>query len=79
MALFRAIITLVGKEPPVSRAAVVKIFGAATAMEMEIFEKLLMLKAGTVKPSEQELHDLFERYYNALESVGKIIDDLHVQ
>lgn len=79
MALFRAIITLLGKEPPVSRAAVVKTFGEATALETEIYEKLLMLKAGTVKPSEQDLHDLFGRYYNALESVGKIIDDLHVQ
>ncbi len=79
MALFRAIITLLGKEPPVSRAAVVKTFGAATAMETETFEKLLMLKAGAVKFSEQDLRDLFERYYNAFESVGKIIDDLHVQ
>lgn len=78
MALFRAIITLLGKEPPVSRAAVVKTFGAATGMETEIFEKLLMLKAGTAKPSEQDLRGLFESYYNALESVGTIIDDLHV-
>jgi hypothetical protein len=79
MALFRAIITLLGNEPPVPRAAVVKTFGAATAIGTEIFEKLLMLKAGTVKFSEQQLHDLFEQYYKALESAGKIIDDLHVQ
>ena len=78
MSLFRTIITLLGKEPPIPRATVVKFFGAATGVETESFERLLMLKAGTIKPSEQELRALFERYYNALESIGKIIDDLHV-
>ena len=78
MSLFRTIITLLGKEPPIPRAAVVKTFGAATGIETETFERLLMLKAGAIKPSDQELHALFERYYSALESIGKIIDELHV-
>jgi hypothetical protein len=37
-----------------------------------------MLKAGLVRPNEHELHALFEQYYLALESAGKIIDDLHL-
>jgi len=78
IALFRVIISLLGKEPPIMRAEVVKTFGTATGIETGIYEKMLMLKAGAFKPSEQELRGLFERYYNALESIEKIIDDLSV-
>jgi hypothetical protein len=77
MALFRAIITLLKKEPPVQRADVITMLGAATGINAEIFDKLLMLKTDLIKPSEQELASFFERYYTALESVGKIIDALH--
>ena len=78
MALFRAMITLLGKEPPVPRAEVIRMLGSATGIDIGIFEKLLMLKADLLNPSEQELASFFERYYNALEATGKIIDDLHV-
>jgi hypothetical protein len=78
MALFRAILTLLGKEPPVPRAEVITMLGSSTGIDSEIFEKLLMLKSDRLKPSEQELASFFERYYSALEATGKIIDDLHV-
>ena len=78
MALFRAIITLLGKEPPVPRAEVITMLGSATGIDTEIFEKLLMLKADLLRPSEQELASFSERYYNALDATGKIIDDLPV-
>jgi len=78
MALFRAIITLLGKEPPVPRAEVITMLGSSTGIDSGIFEKLLMLKSDLLKPSEEELASFFERYYNALEATGKIIDDLHV-
>jgi hypothetical protein len=76
MALLRAIILLLGKEPPILRAEVVSTFGAATRVDKAVFENLLLLKAGRIKPSEQELRALFESYYNALEAIGKIIDEL---
>lgn len=78
MALFRAIITLLDKEPPVQRMDVIKMLGETTKIETTIFEKLLLLKGNFIKPSEQELHALFEHYYHALEATGKIIDGLHV-
>jgi len=78
MALFRAIISLLGEEPPIPRAEVIHLFGSASGIDAGIFEKLLMVKASLLKPSEQELASFFERYYHALESTGKIIDDLHV-
>ena len=78
MALFRAIITLLGKEPPVQRVDVIHAVINAAKIETDIFEKLFKLKASLIKPSEQELHVFFEQYYRALESTGKIIDDLRV-
>ncbi len=76
MALFRAIIVLLGKEPPIERAQVITAFGAAAGVETGAFTDLHRLKTGLFKPSEDELRCLFERYYNALEAVGKIIDGL---
>ncbi len=76
MALFRAVITLLGKEPPVPRQRVIRLFQEATGVDTAVFEKLLTLKAGSGKLSEQDLRSLFERYYNSLEAVGKIIDAL---
>jgi len=78
MAFFRAIIYLLGKEPPLPRTDVVKAFDAATGIKTDAFEKLLQLKAGTLKPSGQELRSLFEQYYQALESMERITDDLPV-
>ena len=78
LALFRAIILLLGKEPPVARSEAIKTYEAATGIDADIFEKLLLLKSGRMKPSEGELLSLFERYYNALDATGKIIDELRV-
>ncbi len=75
MALFRAIITLLGKVPPVKRVEVIRILGASTSIDTDIFEKLLALKARRIKPSEQELQIFFESYYHALEATEKIINE----
>jgi hypothetical protein len=77
MALFRAVLELLGKEPAIPRTEVIRMLGTVTKIDTAIFEKLLALKTGHLNPSAQELSSLFEQYYNALESVGKIIDDLH--
>ncbi len=76
MALFRAIITLMGTVPPVPRAEVIATLGQVTGLDTGIFDQLLLLKARLIKPSEHDLHALVERYYHALESTGKIIDEL---
>ncbi|HAK59847.1 MAG TPA: hypothetical protein DCO77_05615 [Nitrospiraceae bacterium] len=74
MALFRAIITLFDQDPPAKRLDVVKTLGSATGTETEIFEKLLLLKNEELKPSEDELHRMFEDCYQAIEAIGIIID-----
>jgi hypothetical protein len=78
MALFRAIISLLGKEPPIARSEVIKTYETATGIDADILAKLLLLKSGEMKPSQHELRALFERYYTALEATGKIIDELRV-
>jgi predicted nucleotidyltransferase len=78
MAFFRAVIYLLGKEPPLPRADVVRTLGTATGLETDVFEKLLLLKTGTLNPTDQELRSLFERYYQALVSMERITDDLPV-
>jgi hypothetical protein len=76
MALFRAVISLLGKEPPIPRQRVIQLVKEATGVDTAVFEKILLLKSGNEKLSEPELHSLFKHYYNALEAVGKIIDAL---
>jgi hypothetical protein len=76
MALFRAVISLLGKEPPIPRQQVIRLFQETTGVDTAVFEKILALKAGNSSLSEQDLRSLFERYYNSLEAVGKIIDAL---
>ncbi len=76
MALFRAIVSLLGKEPPVARAEVIAAFGAASGIDTVVFSNLLRLKGGQLRPSGEELRGLFEQYYRALEATGRMIDGL---
>ena len=76
MALFRAIISLRGKQPPVPRAEVIALLGSSCGLETAVFLDLLDLKNSRSKPSDATLRALFERYYRALESVRKIVDEL---
>jgi hypothetical protein len=76
MALFRAVISLLGKEPPIPRQQVIRLFKEATGVDTTVFEQILQLKSGNLKLSEQDLHALFKQYYNALEAFGKTINAL---
>ncbi|OGW39543.1 MAG: hypothetical protein A2010_09945 [Nitrospirae bacterium GWD2_57_9] len=76
MALFRAVILLMDKQPPVARAEVINQFGSCCGIGTDIFRELLALKSGNSKPSEQELRRMFERYSETLDAVRKIIDEL---
>ncbi len=76
MPLLRAVIYLHGKEPPVKRHDAIRTLQEMTSINAGIFEKLLLLRAGAVKLSGEELHKTFEQYYEVLESIDKIIDEL---
>ncbi len=77
MALFRAIIFLLGKEPPIPRTKVISALGDATGVPTDIFNRLLTLKAGTIKMPKSDFPLLFEKYYVSLEALEKITDNLN--
>ncbi len=75
--LFRAIIHLLGKEPPVRSQDVVVTLQEMTSIETGIFEKMLLLKRNELTLSMNELTAFFEEYYMGTERIGRIINDLH--
>lgn len=74
--LFRAIIYLMGKEPPVIKQEVLSALQEATGIETDIFKKILLLKRKEITLSGEELYTSFEHYYRAAETIGKIVDEL---
>ncbi len=78
MALFRAIISLLDREPPIPRSEVISAFGSATGIKTSVFEDLLLLKTKRIRPSESELISFFEAFHHALESAGRIVDGIRV-
>ena len=76
--LFRAVISLLGKEPPVKRHAVILTLQEITGIETEIFEKMLLLRRKQISLSKDELTSSFKRYYRATERTAKIIDEITI-
>lgn len=73
--IFRAIIFLLGKEPPILRADVIKAFQEIAA-DSSVYEKLTLLRNKQIKPSKTELNHIFDHYHKSLKKIGKIIDEL---
>src|SRR5688500_7765247 len=76
-ALFRAVLMLFGKEPPVAKTDVVR----ATAVELKLdpspFEKVFELRNnGNLPSSEKEANDLFAAYMFQIEHVVEAVDEL---
>jgi hypothetical protein len=76
--LFRGIIMLFGKDPPVLQEEVLKAMTEATGVDCGVFEKVLREKRERVKLSKEELDTIFEDYYGATERLGKIVDEIKV-
>jgi hypothetical protein len=72
--LFRAIIYLLGKEPPIRRHDVIKTIQDVFA-DSNVFEKLLLLRNGQIKPSKIELAQIFKQYYAAIEKIAGRINE----
>ena len=72
--LFRGIIVLLGKEPPVKQSSVIKSLSEASGINTDIFAKVLSEKHEKAKHSAEELNAIFKDYYNATEELGRIID-----
>jgi len=74
--LFRGIIMLLGKEPPVSQGGVITAISEATGINTDIFAKVLKEKHERIKLSIEDLHTLFEVYYTATEELGSMVNEI---
>lgn len=74
--LFRGIIVLLGKEPPIRQSEVIRALSEAVEIKGDIFAKILKAKHEKVKFSIDELNTHFEAFYEATEKIGKIVDEI---
>ena len=74
--LFRGIIVLLGKEPPLIQKEVITALSEAADINTGVFANVLKGKHDKIKLSIEELNTIFEDYYAATEKLGKIIDEI---
>jgi hypothetical protein len=74
--LFRGIIVLLGKDPPLVQEEVITALSEAADINTGIFAKVLKGKHDKTKLSIEELNTIFEDYYAATEKLGKIVDEI---
>jgi hypothetical protein len=74
--LFRGIIALLGKEPPVIQKDVLASLAQATNVDTGVFARVLREKHERKKQSLEELNTQFEDYYYATEKLRKTIDEI---
>jgi hypothetical protein len=75
--LFRGIIVLLGKEPPIGQASVITSLAEATGITTDVFARVLREKHEKIKLTLEELNTIFEDYYTATERLGKIVDEIN--
>jgi hypothetical protein len=76
MPLFRGIISLFGKTPPVARDEVLEKLQQVTDVKCDVYKSVLNEKRQKKKLSLAELNTLFEDYYSATEKLGKVVDEI---
>jgi len=74
--LFRGVISLLGKEPPIRQSEVMFSLSEASSINTDVFSKILKAKHEKIKLSIDELNTIFEDYYSATEKIGKIVDEI---
>jgi hypothetical protein len=75
MPLFRSIVFLLGKLPPIKKMDVIGAISDNTGIDKDVLIKALLLKESPIK-NREELLSLFERYYGNLETVAGIVNAL---
>lgn len=73
--LFRSIIFLMGKKPPVKKYEVLKDLSVYMEINMDILKKILDFKKGILKLTKNEIDTVFEEYYKTTEEISKKIDE----
>ena len=73
--LFRGIILVLGKKPPVRNDDVLTILEEISSLDTGVFKTILKQKKQKTKLAMEQLNTIFEDYYAAIEKLGDIIDD----
>jgi len=74
--LFRGIIKLHGKEPPLTNTEVLSVLEEVTGIGADPFKAIWKLKQERSKPPIQQLNTFFEDCYAVIEKLGNVINAL---
>jgi hypothetical protein len=74
--LFKGIILLLGKEPPVANPDVLTVLEEVSGINSSVFKTVLKQKKQKTKLMMEQLNTIFQDYYAAIEKLGDITDDI---
>jgi hypothetical protein len=74
--LFKGIILLLGKEPPVTNPDVLTVLEEISGVNTSVFKTVLKQKKQKTKLMMEQLNTIFQDYYAAIEKLGDITDDI---
>ncbi len=74
--LFRSIISILGKEPPLTNEDVLTVLEEITGVKTQVFKTVLEQKKQKAKMMIKQLNTIFEDYYAAIEKLGDITDGI---
>jgi len=74
--LFKGIILLLGKEPPVTNPDVLSVLEEVSGVNASVFKTVLKQKKQKTKLTMEQLYTIFQNYYTAIEKLGDITDDI---
>jgi hypothetical protein len=74
--LFRGIILLLGKEPPLNNQDVLTVLSEISGVDTHVFKTVLKQKKQKTKMTLNQLTAIFKDYYTAMEKLGDITDGI---
>jgi hypothetical protein len=74
--LFRGIILLLGKEPPLKNQDVLTVLSEISGIDTQVFKTVLKQKKQKTKMMLKQLNAIFKDYYFAMEKLGDITDGI---
>ncbi len=77
--LFRGVLLLLGKAPPLANADVLTALQAETRIETAVFQEVLTAKKQRAGLSIERLIIIFESFYTATDILGDIVNDFAAQ
>jgi len=75
--LFKGIILLLGKEPPVTSHDAIAVLEEVSGVNTNVFKTVLKQKKQNTKLTMGQLNTIFQDYYVAIEKLGDITDDIN--